>query len=112
MSVRSLERPAHRRFDIDRLGAKFRTVRRVDLHVPVRILRAGDDQPLERQFRRPHRALGGDEVLLLGRGLRLRLNDVDRRHRADLDAGLVVLHELVREIDRLLATSTDCTAKT
>ena len=44
--------------------------------------------------------------------LRLRGDDVDRRHRADLDARLVVLHELVARLTDCCATSTDCTVKT
>ena len=53
--------------------------------------------------------LRGDEILLLGRCLRLRLDDVDRRHRAHFDARLVVLdelrcqgHRLLGDVDRLL----------
>ena len=43
---------------------------------------------------------GVDEVLAPRRLFRLRLHDVDRRHRADLDAGPVVLHQLRREVER------------
>ena len=42
------------------------------------------------------------EVLLGRRRLRLGLDDVDRRHRADLDARLVVLDELIGQRHRLL----------
>ena len=56
-SVRSAERAPHRRFDVDRLGAKVGTVGRIEAHAPVRVLGAGDDQPLERELRGPHRRL-------------------------------------------------------
>ena len=48
----------------------------------------------------PARALGDGQVLALRGRLRLRLDDVDRRHRADLDARLVVADELLGELDR------------
>ena len=67
---------------------------------PVGILRAADDQPLENQLVRAARAFRQGEVLPLGGRLRLRLDDVNRRHRADFDTRLVVAHELIGELDR------------
>ena len=41
-------------------------------------------------------------VLLVARHFRFRRDDVDRRHRADFDAGLVVLERGARDVERLL----------
>jgi hypothetical protein len=57
---------------------------------------------LERQFRGPHRRLGLRQRLTARGGLGLGLHDVERRHRAHLDARLVVLHEFVGEVERSL----------
>ena len=55
----------------------------------------------KRDLRRAHGAFRRDERLPLLRGLRLRLHDVDGRHRADLDLRLVVAEQLFGEAQRL-----------
>ena len=101
-SVRSRERARHRRVDVDRLAAWPRTIDRIDRRGPQRVVGAADDQALQREFR------GADRRLRLhqrqppvGR-FGLRRHDVDRRQRADLDARLVVLHQLARDVERVL----------
>ena len=86
---------------VDRLGPEIGAIDRLDRRCPQRIRRAADDEPLQGDFGGAARALGGDDRLPLLRGLRLRLHDVDRRHRADFDLGLVVPQQLVGEQQRL-----------
>ena len=81
---------------------ELRAIHRIEPGVPVRILRAVHDQSLERQFGRAPRRLRLTSALPPRRLFGLRLHDVDRRHGADFDARLVVLHELAGEIERLL----------
>ena len=68
---------------------------------PQRIVRAADDEALQRDLGGAPRALGRDERLPLLRGLRLRLDDVDGRHRADFDFRLIVPQQLFGERERL-----------
>src|SRR6185295_1826802 len=85
------ERAAYRRLEVNRFGAEVGAIGGIDLGRPVRVLGARDDQPLERQLGVALGRLRGDERLAPRRLLRLRLDDVDRRHGPDLDARLVVL---------------------
>ena len=52
-------------------------------------------------FRRLDRRLGDDHRLVVPGHLRLRLDDVDRRHRADLHALLVVGQQPLGQVERL-----------
>ena len=61
-----------------------------------------EDERAQVVLRRLDRRVGDDDTLFVARDLGLRLHDVDRRHRADLDALLVVLQRLLRERQRLL----------
>ena len=94
--------------DVDRLRPEIGAIDRLDRRRPQRVGRAADDEPLQRDFGGAARTLGRDERLPLLRGLRLRLDDVDRRHRADFDLRLVVPQQLfgqqqrlTRDVDRL-----------
>ena len=58
------------------------------------------------------RALCRNERLPLLCRLRLRLNDVERRHRADFDLHLIVTEKFFREVQGLPRDMTDCTANT
>ena len=103
LQVRPLaERVAEGRLEVDGLRRELRPIHRIQRDAPVGILRAGDDETLQHELRRAHGLLGSGEVLARGRGLRLRLHDVDRRHGPHFDARLIVLNQLHREIDRLL----------
>ena len=97
-----VERLAHRRLHVERLGKECRPIDRIDLRGPQRIVGAADDEPLQRELRRAPLRIGLRHGLEPRRGFGLRLHDVERRQRADLDARLVVLHELVGEILRPL----------
>ena len=96
------QRARHCRLEVDRLCGRRRSIDRVQRRRPERIVRAAHDQPLEGELRRPDVGLRLDERLPAVGGFRLRRHDVDRRERADLDAGLVVLHEFAGEIQRVL----------
>ena len=89
------------RRQIDRLRPEVGAIDRLDRRRPQRIGRAADDEALQRDLGGAARAFGRDERLPLLCGLRLRLHDVDRRHRADLDFGLVVPQQLFGEHQRL-----------
>ena len=67
--------------------------------VPQVVVGAADDQALQRQLVGAARRFRVDQRLPAGRLFGLRLDDVDRRHGADLDLGPVVLHQLRGEIE-------------
>ena len=67
-----------------------------------RVVGAVDDQSLEDQLGGPPRGGRLRDGLTPGRLFGLRLDDVERRHRADLDARTVVLDELVGQRERPL----------
>ena len=98
MSVRSRERPADRAFDIGRRRLQRRQVDRANRLPPQRIVGAADEEALQREFRGLRGGFGGGQVLPAGRGFGLRLDDVERRERADFDARLVVFDQLVGEL--------------
>ena len=61
-----------------------------------------EDQRAQVVLRALDGGLGDDDALFVARDFGLRLHDVDRRHRADLDALLVVLQRLLRQRQRFL----------
>ncbi len=97
-----VERLPDRRIDIHRLRLEGRRVGQIELHGPeVRRLGVHDERP-ELIFGLRHGGLRADDGFLARGDFRLRLDDVDRRHRPDPDARLVVLQRLARQIERLL----------
>ena len=96
-----IERPANRRLQVDRPRFYPRFVRGIDLRVPKFIRGASHDELLQGQLARPLRLDGHRQQLASRRSLGLRRHDVDRRHRSDLDAHPVVLHELLGQRHRL-----------
>ena len=86
---------------VDRQGLDARLVGRVDLRVPQSIGRSRDDELLQGQLVGALRLDRLRQLLASRRGFGLRLHDVDRRHRADLDPKQVVLDELLGQRQRL-----------
>ena len=66
------------------------------------VRRIEDERP-QPIFRRLDRRFGDDHRFVVSRDFRLRLDDVDGRHRADLHALLVVGQQPLGQIQRLRA---------
>ena len=97
-----LQRVADRTFQVDRFRLRRRAIHGIDGCRPQLVVGAADNQPLQRQFAVAQNGLGVDELLPPGRFLRLGLHDVDRRHRADFHAHLVIGDQLRRQFQRAL----------
>ena len=85
-----LERDLDRRFEVDRLRRRGRQVGRHNRGAPQLVVRAADDEALQRELVVAERGLRVDQRLPARGFVGLRLHDVDRRHRADLDPRAVV----------------------
>src|SRR3954451_12383759 len=96
------ERVAHGLVDVDRLLREGRLVGRLEFHRPEVGSARVEDERAQVVLRLLDVGVGDDDALVVARDLGLRLDDVDWRHGADLDALLVVLERLLRQRQRLL----------
>ena len=83
-------------------GVSCRGIAWLQLHRPEIRLRWIQDERPETVLHRADARLRLDHRLFVAGDFRLRFDDVDWRHRADFDAGLVVLQRLAREVERQL----------
>jgi hypothetical protein len=101
--IRSLvERVAHRPIHVDRLFLERQRVARLEHRGPEIGGRGVENQRPEVVLRPLDQRLSDNDPLFVTRDLRLRLDDVDRRQRPDLDALPVVLQRLLRQRQRFL----------
>ena len=98
----AVERDLDRPFEVDGLRRRRRQIGRHQRRAPQLVVRAADDQALERELVVAQRRLRVDQRLAAGRLVGLRLHDVNRRHRADFDPRSVVADQLRRQVERRL----------
>ena len=88
-------------FDVNRRRLELRLLGQVEVRGPVVGVPGVEDDRAKPILVAPHRRFRHDDVFGAARHLGFRLDDVDGRHRADLDPGLVVPKGLAGEIERL-----------
>ena len=101
MSVRRSSAARTAASTVDPLGGEKRSVGRLEAHRPEARRPRIENEHAQEVLRAGDVRLGADHGFLVPRNLRLGLDDVDGRHRADRDPRSVVAQRLLGELKRL-----------